>query len=80
MRGLFQSVVLSAHVSSRFDAGGVNASQIASGRTIQNRNGMTHLAFAQHKFGREENAGGKRLFRSGAGVFGSRGHPDELAG
>ena len=51
--------------SSRFDAGGVNASQIASGRIIQNNIGMTHLAFARHGFGRETNAGMKRLFRGG---------------
>ena len=65
MRGLFvRSRRLRQLASqSRFGAGGVNASQIAYGRTIQNRNGMTHLAVARHQFGREENAGGKRWFR-----------------
>jgi hypothetical protein len=45
----------------------VNASQIASGRTIQNNIGMTHLAFARHGFGLEKNARMKRLFRGGRG-------------
>lgn len=49
-----------------------NASHIASGRTIQNRNGMTHLAFARHKFGREENAGDGTMvpvpLQRGAGI------------
>ena len=64
--GPFCSVhCLVSYRSSRFDAGGVNASQIASGRTIQNNIGMTRLAFARHGFGREKNARMKRLFRGG---------------
>lgn len=68
MRGL-SSIrrLLKLACQSRFGAGGVNASQIAYGRTIQNSNGMTHLAVARHGFSREENARGERWFRCGAG-------------